>query len=135
MRKLLICLTLLLGISGSASAESWKRMFAENSSGESLYVDKKNIIKKGNKAKIWWMLDLKKREKGKKYLSAIYQTEFDCRERLYKEIYTESFSGNMGLGSSLYSQVKTSKWTPFRPSSFLKEALWWTACGKPKDYE
>jgi len=105
MRKLLICLTLLLGVSGSASAymgkipQKWTKLPSAhtNNLGTSYY--RVHRIK-GDRVKMWVLYDNKSATYTitGKYLSAKWLSEYDCKEDQVKIIRIITFSRNMGEG-------------------------------------
>ena len=98
MKKTTLTL-LLIFISPIALAE-WTWIDAAPDNSFSSYVNKASIIKKGNKVKMWTMLDTKTAHNldGYMFLSMVTQTEYDCKNITSSSIYTITYSGNMGSG-------------------------------------
>jgi hypothetical protein len=97
-----------------------------------VYVDFETIKKKGNKVKIWDLLDLKTAQKfeNDRYLSTIQRMEYDCEEETGRTLDYYLYSGNMRNGEIVYS----SKNIKDEPKSILPgsidEGLFKIACYK-----
>jgi len=131
MRKLLICLTLLLGISGSAAAE-WSHITDNPDNTKSYYIDLKRIIRSEHKVKMWLLVDFKKLQNVgvDQYLSAVFLHEYYCKEALLKKLFMSWRSENMGNGKMVARLSTPSEdWEPIIPSS-IGEVMWEYGCGK-----
>jgi len=106
MKKLLlICLTLLLGVSGSASADigkfpaKWTKLPVDTGSNLGTSYYRVHRIK-GDRIKMWMLYDNKTATYTitGKYLSAKWLSEYDCKEDQVKINRIITFSKNMGEG-------------------------------------
>lgn len=99
---------LAVSLSSSASAE-WSRI-AHNAS-TSTYVDKNTKKRVGNSGTVWVLSDfiaLQNPNGLARFHSFSSLVEFDCTQKLSRALYTDVFSGQMGVGSV----VKSSKGEP-----------------------
>jgi len=125
-----ILIMLLSVVSSSAMAE-WAKVDLPNlKDGITHYVDLTMIIKAGNKAKMWRMIDIESAKAGDRRSSMITQDEFDCKEEKKRVLSMKSFHGNMGTGGfiNLSDNKKPRKWNSVEPDS-TQEVLWKIACG------
>jgi hypothetical protein len=119
MNKLLLALALIL-ISSSASAE-WMQI--PNASGNvfNLHIDMEEVIKSGNKAKMWVMYDSMTTQEltsGEKFLSVKMLYEYDCKEMKSRTLFYSWHSENMGTGISIGTRnVPEAEWRPIVPRS------------------
>ena len=120
MNKLLITLALSL-ISSSAVTAEWMQI--PNASGNvfNLHIDMEEVIKSGNKAKMWVMYDSTSAQalaSGEKYLSVKMLNEYDCKEIKSRTIFYSWHSENMGAGISISTKDSPkAKWKPILPRS------------------
>lgn len=113
MKKLLVLL--LLMVSTNVFAE-WTRV--GDTEGFIEYVDFGTIKRKGNKVKMWSMLDYKtvhkisgvssllpslSRSGVSSFLSSLDRDEYDCEEETIRMLDTYLYSGNMKTGEIVYS--------------------------------
>jgi hypothetical protein len=96
-----------------------------------VYADLTTIRKQGNIIKMWSLYDLKnaRRFGGIPYLSSKDQDEYDCDGERTRFLAFSVHSGNMGGGSTIYSDAEPGKWTPL-PTGSVVEALWRIACDR-----
>lgn len=127
MKKLLLTLMLAL-VSSSAMAE-WT--LVERSASQTAYVDFATIRKVDDVAKMWCLLDFKKKQgnKGKEFLSLKVQSEYDCKEEQSRSLAIIGFSKNMGYGKPDSSGSYPTDWQPVAPES-NDLTFWQIACGK-----
>lgn len=129
MNKILVLL--LLMVSTNVFAE-WTAVSESANGIATVYVDFETIKKKGNKVKIWDLLDLKTAQKfeNDRYLSTIQRMEYDCEEETGRTLDYYLYSGNMRNGEIVYS----SKNIKDEPKSILPgsidEGLFKIACYK-----
>lgn len=125
----LFLITLLVLSSGPAHAE-WVLVGANNS-GETVYVDRDTIRRKGDMVKMWALYDFKTIQTvwDTSFLSRESQREYDCVEERTRRIALTYFSGNMGSGTVVYSDADEQKWEPVQPQS-VAHILWTVACSK-----
>ena len=132
MKKLLILLLLL--VSTNVFAE-WTRV-TESADGDiTAYIDYGTIKKKGNKVKMWDLLDIKtvKETAGKRYLSSLSRNEYDCEEETKLMLDFYWYSGNMGnmrQGEIVYSHKNMKEEAESILPGSIEETLFKIACGK-----
>ena len=99
--------------------------------GLTLYVDYSTIRKIGeNKVKMFSLTDFEVVEKGEVDLfSSRTSNEFDCKEKLMRQLFYSLYSGSMGNGKMEHSNSEQLEWTPVKSES-MEEAMWNIACGK-----
>jgi hypothetical protein len=128
MKKLL--LTLIFAVMSSSAMAEWVPVDTSNR-GIS-YVDTATVRRKAsNKVKIWELVDYKTVQGSAdfQYNSAMFQTQYDCKEEQYQFLYSSFHSENMGGGDVVRTNNNPSKWAPVPPDSIVK-GLWKFACGK-----
>ena len=126
MKKLLlICLTLLLGFSGSASAElfktpaKWTKLPGASDDSSTTYYRLHRV--KGDRIKMWWLYDNKTATYTitGKYLSAKRLSEYDCKKGLVSIRWIITFSENMGEGWPVtdddYEYTDNMAWVGYLP--------------------
>jgi hypothetical protein len=106
-----------------------------------VYAMPSTIRKTGKKVKVWYLFDYMHAvspatgepplpsDMSRVYLSVKEQYEFDCKEEQMRELYANTYSGNMGYGEVVYTIEKPSDWTPLIPDS-VGEAMWNFVCRK-----
>ena len=104
MKKILILL--LLMVSTNVFAE-WTRVGGNAVFGMTTYVDFGTFKKKGNKVKIWYLLDFKKVQTYEKikFLSKLTRNEYDCEEETRRTLDIHLYSGNMEQGVVVFSST------------------------------
>ena len=126
MKKL--TLLLLLMISTNVMSE-WKPIgFSDE---QTQYVDLESIRKKGNKVKLWFLLDLKKVKiiENKSILSIMGHEEYDCKEETTKVLDMFFYEGNM-KNKEIFSEVNIhDEPTSIRPNT-VESLNYKIACGK-----
>jgi hypothetical protein len=125
--KKLIPMLLLVGVSTNVFTE-W--VWAWSADNFNSYVDFATIRKKGNKVKMWNLIDFKTAQTVTEFrhLSQKTQTEYDCQEEQLRTVAFSWFSGNMGRGKAVYANSDTQQWSPVEPES-INEKLFKIACG------
>ena len=129
MKKILVLL--LLMVSTNVFAE-WTRVDNSPDGNMIVYIDYETIKKKGNKVKIWSLIDFKTVQKSSygKYLSFVSRNEYDCEEETRRMLDLYSYSGNMRDGEQVYSQSNIKdEGTSIIPVS-IDEVLFKIACSK-----
>lgn len=124
-----LALPFLLLSAGSAYAE-WVTV-RHTQAEPTHYVDSDTIRRNGAVVKWWELLDYKTVQSvaGASFLSVKIQREFDCAEEQTRTLAMTEFSGNMGRGTVVYSDVTADKWEPVQPDS-IGYTLWKIACMK-----
>jgi hypothetical protein len=71
------------------------------------YIDPDTILRKGDLVKMWELHDSKTTQTvaGNLFLSGKIQSEYDCAEERSRRLSITEFSGNMGSGEVVYTQV------------------------------
>ncbi len=120
-------------VKGSASAE-W--VAVGNTDNGTAYANLSNMQKRGNRVKMWSMMDFKTAlefNSGSYHMSTLSfkkLKEYDCKEKKSRKLSYSMFSGNMGGGEVNYSEsVSDKKWEPV-PTESIDEIQWEFACGK-----
>ena len=129
MKKLVVLL--LLMVSTSVFAE-WTEVGGNDDAGLTTYVDYGTIKRKGNKVKMWSLLDLKTVQEvaGKKYLSVMSRNEYDCEEETSRMLDFYEYSGNMRNGEIVWSSTNIKKETVSIIPESIDEGNFNIACGK-----
>lgn len=130
MRKTI--LLMLLAVVSSSAAAAWVE-FGRYDDGNTIgYTDPATIRKEGSMAKMWALLDFKTVQvsaKGKPFMSARMQSEYDCKEPKMRVLYSAIHSENMAAGRAVASTSEPGKWRPVLPDSTLED-LRKFACGQ-----
>ncbi len=129
--KRLLLMTLLVLSSGPAYAE-WVWAGANNQVGLTIYVDPDTIRRNGDLVKLWQLYDYKAVQTvgGASFLSSKAQRQFDCVKQHTRLLAFTHFTGNMGSGNRVFSDLDESEWRPVAPGS-VGQSMWKVACGKP----
>ena len=134
MKRIMLFFMIVL-FSSSAVAE-WTRLGNDGELGGEIFINKKSINKVGNIAKIWTLTNYAKRQSagGKKQLSTKSWYEYDCQNEQYRTLILYWYSGHMGKGKIVYSEIVYSgrilaKMQPIIPNSAV-ERIWKITCGK-----
>ena len=96
------------------------------------YADLATIRKSGNRVKMWDLMDYKvvKTTNGRRYLSALAQQEYDCKEETSRTLTFNWYSKSMGAGEVVYSSGNAhDEFEPITPGT-TGENLFKVACGK-----
>jgi surface-adhesin protein E len=125
-----LLLTLLVLSSGPAYGE-WLWASANNQVGLTIYVDPDTIRRNGDLVKLWQLYDYKTRQTvgGDSFFSSKAQRQFDCVKQRTRLLSFTHFTGNMGSGNRVFSDLDESEWKPVAPGS-VGHALWRFACSK-----
>lgn len=127
MRKFILIMVLAI-LSSNAMAE-WIRV---NSTDEfTAYVNPSSIRKNGNRVKMWSMYDFNQMQNqgNGPFMSAVNQSEYDCKEEQGRMLATTGYYGNMSKGRTIFSAAQATGWMPIVPGS-IDNALWNAACGR-----
>jgi len=122
-----LLITLLLLSSGPAYAE-WVAIYSNDT--YTLYFDPDTIRRKGDRVKMWELVDYKTAQiiVDVAVLSYSEQIEYDCAEESRRSLTGVAFSGNMGRGKVLIP-TSEEKWRPVAPRTVAK-AQWKAVCAK-----
>ena len=129
MRRLILIIFLVL--SGGPVYAEWVEVSANKNAGVIAYADPDTIRRKGDLVKMWSLFDLHTTHTagGNSYSSIKALHKYDCAEDRSRALAHTKFSGNMGHGKVVYSNLDEGTWTPVAPVSVGQE-LWKVACGK-----
>jgi hypothetical protein len=129
MRKAI--LMMLLAVVSSSAAAAWVKVVKLEAG--SLYVDPATIRSDGNLVRIGALYDLNtpviKETNGKPYASQKVQSEFDCKEKLWRMLEYSWYTGKMGEGQMVENFAESYKLKPIRSGS-AAEIMWKLACAK-----
>ena len=128
--KILIAV-LLAAFSTNVMAE-WTMVSGDDY--QTAYADLSTIRKSGNRVKMWTLLDYKvvhtSKTNGARYLSAVAQMEYDCKEETARLSALIWYSKSMSQGEVVYSSgAMPEDFNPMPPGS-VGEILFKIACGK-----
>ncbi|HKP00943.1 MAG TPA: surface-adhesin E family protein [Nitrospiraceae bacterium] len=115
-----------------ARAEWHPISYAAGSGGFTIYVDPDAILRQGDLVKMLVLYDFRfvQAIKGKSYLSATWQQQFDCTEHRSRHLSYTYHSDNMGNGKvMLAGDDEGNKWSPVAPKS-AAAILWNIGCDK-----
>ena len=123
MKKLVIILLLL-----SSFAWAGWRSIGENVTVTS-YADPDTIIRKGNTAQMWSLLDYKDFQRMVEvgYFSQKAQAEYDCKDRKLRGLTLSLHAGHMGEGKVIYADESPHEWEAVDAGT-LNATLWKIAC-------
>jgi len=127
-------LAFLLLSSVPADAEWRPISYAEGAGGFVIYIDPTTLRHTGNLVKVWVLYDFKfvQAIKGKSYLSATWQQQFDCSEQRSRHLAYTYYSNNMGHGNVVFAaDDEGNRWSPVAPTS-AAAILWNIVCGKDR---
>lgn len=129
MRKTV--LMMLLAVASSSAAAEWINVVKVAAG--SYYVDTATIRSDGNLVRMWTLYDLNKpvfnETNGKPYASQKVQSEFDCKEKLWRMLEYSWYTGKMGEGQMVENFAESYKLRPILSGGAV-EILWKHACGK-----
>lgn len=94
-----------------------------------VYVDPDTIRRNGDVVTLWALFDYKTIQSivGGPWLSSKARREYDCVKERVRLLGFTTFSGNMGSGEAVYSNLDETKWESVAPDS-LDRNLWEVAC-------
>ncbi len=99
-----------------------------------IYVDPATVLRQGNLVKVLVLYDFKfvQAIKGKSYLSATWQQQFDCAEHRSRQLAYKYLSDSMGNGKVMFAGGdESNKWSPVVPKS-AAAILWNIVCAKDR---
>jgi hypothetical protein len=123
MKKLAIFLLLL----SSPVWAGWKSIGEDDTA--TSYVDPATIVRNGNTAKMWSLLDYKAFQRMVEvgYFSGKAHVEYDCVERKARGLSLSLHAEHMGAGKVIYEDTSPHEWEPVSPET-MTEMLWRIAC-------
>jgi hypothetical protein len=111
MKHIFLMALLLLLTSESAYAE-WT-FFATDGKGNTVYIDRQTVLRKGNTVKIWVLLDgttVHETVEGRPFLSSRTLHQYDCQKERFRFLAFALFSQNMGSGQMVESNHYVLDW-------------------------
>ena len=123
MKKIAIFLLLL----SSPAWAGWQSV-GEDDTGTS-YADPATIVRSGNTAKMWSLLDYKgfQRMVEVGYFSQKALVEYDCAGRTARGLSLSLHAERMGEGKVIYEDASPHAWEPVSPE-VMNGVLWKIAC-------
>lgn len=123
MKKLAVFLLLL----SSSAWAGWKSIGEDDTA--KTYADPATIVRKGNTATMWSMLDYKSFQRMVEvgYFSQKAQVEYDCAARRLRGLSVSLHAEKMGEGKVIYEDTSPHEWEPVSPDT-MTEILWKVAC-------
>ena len=123
MEKLAIFLLLL----SSAAWAGWDSVGQDNAI--AFYADPATIVKSGNTAKLWSLLDYKAFQRMVEvgYFSQKALVEYDCDKRQARGLSLSLHAEHMGEGKVIYEDTSPHEWEPVLPET-ITGMLWNIAC-------
>ena len=117
---------LLLLMSGAAWA-GWKSVGEDNAA--TVYADPATIVRSGNTAKLWSLLDYKDFQRMVEvgYFSQKNLVEYDCVDRKARGLSLSLHAEHMGEGKMIYEDASPREWSTV-PAQSITEVLWTIAC-------
>jgi hypothetical protein len=93
------------------------------------YADKATIVRKGETATMWSLLDFQnfRRMVEVGYFSQKTHVEYDCAAPRLRGLSLSLHSEKMGEGKVIYEDTSAHEWEQVAPNS-LNELLWKAAC-------
>lgn len=117
----------LLSVAAGANAD-WSQV--GTSGNLTFYADHATVVKTGNKARIWYLLDFAQKQSPdyKPYLSIKSQEEFDCQEGTTRTTSKSVHGGNMATGEVLHHDDQPGPWAKIPPTRSIAAVLFGLAC-------
>lgn len=133
MKTLLILIVLLISTNAKAGWINLGKGYSHDNTFTN-YVDTTTIRKTGNMARMWDLMDFETAQKisnnGTNILfrSSKTQSEYDCKEKLQRQLYMSLYAENLGKGEVVLTDNNPTKWEPIPAVGSAAEALWKLAC-------
>jgi hypothetical protein len=123
MKKLAFLLLLL----STPVWAGWKSVGEDSAS--ALYADPDTIVRNGDTAQMWSILDYKTFQRMVEvgYFSQKALIEYDCAERRSRGLNLSLRSGHMGEGDVIYSDDSPRDWEAVAAGTIV-DKLWTVAC-------
>ena len=123
MKKLAFSLLLLC----SPAWAGWKSVGEDNTA--TTYADTASIVKKGNTATMWTLLDYKAFQRMVEvgYFSRKSQVDYDCAEPQSRALSLILYADRMGEGKVIYEDTSPHEWEPVNPDT-MNDTLRKVAC-------
>ena len=123
MEKLAIFLLLL----SSAAWAEWTSVGEDSTA--AFYADPATIVRSGDTAKLWSLLDYKAFQRMVEvgYFSQKALVEYDCAKRKARGLSLSLHAEHMGEGKVIYEDTSPHEWEPVLAES-ITEMLWNIAC-------
>lgn len=128
-------LLVFLFLSSVSAHAEWRPIrYAEGAGGFTIYVDPTTVGRTGDLVKVLVLYDFKfvQALKGKSYLSATWQQQFNCAEHRSRHLAYTYYSNSMGHGTVvLTGEDEGNKWSLVAPRS-AAAMLWSIVCDKDR---
>jgi hypothetical protein len=124
--KRLVLITLFVLSTGSAHAE-WT-FFATDGKGNTVYIDRDTVSRKGSLVRIWVLLDamtVHETLEGVPFLSSRTLHQYNCEKERFRFLTFSLFSGNMASGQMVHSDHYILDWEPVPPKGSARRLLNW----------
>jgi hypothetical protein len=125
----------VLFLSSIPAHAEWRPVtYAAGAGGFTIYVDPATVLHQGDLVKMLVLYDFKfvQAIKGKSYLSATWQQQFDCAEHRSRHLAYKYYSDNMGNGKVMFAgDDGDNKWSLVAPKS-AAAILWNIVCAKDR---
>jgi len=136
MKKLLFTLMLVI-VSSGVMAELVEVAKSGEGTEETdfiiVYADPDTIRKKGNKAKMWVLIDYKIIEEEYGATSVRQREEYDCKEKKQRIFFIAFYTGHMGKGETvLIHSEPEARWQQLPTGSIGRITLEYACSFRPK---
>lgn len=107
-----ILLTILFVLASESAYAEWT-FFATDGKGNTVYIDRNSVLRKGNTVKIWVLLDgttVHETVQGRPFLSSRTLHQYDCQKERFRFLAFALFSENMGSGQLVETNQYALDW-------------------------
>ena len=132
MNRLIV--TTLLSLACFAADAEWTRIFNEASSNTSVDADLTTFKREGDITKLWTRINYDKPQnfEGTSYQSTINLTQVDCKEDLYRSVFSNLHEGKNGEGKKLKNvNQPNAEWLQMPPQTIARDVAKWICAYKP----
>jgi hypothetical protein len=129
MKRFLLITLLTLG--GGPAYGEWT-FFTKDGKGNTVYIDRGTVLRKGKFVKIWVLLDsttVRETVEGVPFLSSRTLHQYNCEKERFRFLAFTLFSGNMGSGQMVHAEHYVLEWEPV-PSKGSARRLLSLVCKK-----
>jgi hypothetical protein len=127
-------LVLLMGLTGNAwggiTGDGWDKVDTDDNG--SHYMATRSIRVRGEIVRTWELADIKEPRKGPgslAFMSMLFLSEDDCKERQNRLVLSVAFSGNMATGIPIHA-TGVEPWKPVTKGNSRSNARWESLCGQ-----
>ena len=118
-------LTVLLLLASESAYGEWT-VFATDGKGNTVYIDRESVLRKGNTVKIWVLLDgatVHETVEGRPFLSSRTLHQYDCQKERFRFLGFALFSEHMGSGQLVESNQYALDWERVPPKGSARRLL------------